>query len=137
MVRVYQEQIMSDQQSRFEKGRETLAQFDPTSYDRVMQTWGDFSPELARFIIEYPYGDVLSRPGLDVKSRALAIVAALTALGNAGPQLKVHINNALNLGWTPQEIIELMLQMTVYAGFPAGINGMAVAREVIEAREGD
>jgi 4-carboxymuconolactone decarboxylase len=128
---------MSDQQSRFEKGRETLAHFDPTSYDRVMQTWGEFSPDLARFILEYPYGDVLSRPGLDVKSRALTIVAALTALGNAGPQLKVHINNALNLGWTPQEIIELMLQMTVYAGFPAAINGMAIAREVMEAREGD
>jgi len=128
---------MSDQQSRFEKGRQTLSQFDPTSYARIMKTWGDFSPDLARFIMEYPYGDVLSRPGLDLKSRVLATVAALTALGNAGPQLKVHINNALNLGWTPEEIIELMLQMTVYAGFPAGVNGMRIAREVIEAREGD
>ena len=126
---------MSDDQSRFDKGRETLAQFDPASPDRLLQKYGAFAPDLTRFIIEYAYGDVLSRPGLDLKSRALAIVAALTALGNAGPQLKVHINNALNLGWTPEEIIELMLQMTVYAGFPAGVNGMNAAREVIEARE--
>jgi 4-carboxymuconolactone decarboxylase len=127
---------MSDAQSRFEKGRETLAQFDPTSAERLQQTYGDFAPDLTRFILEYAYGDVLSRPGLDVKSRALAIVASLTALGNAGPQLRVHINNALNLGWTPAEIIELMLQMTVDAGFPAGVNGMNAAREVIEARAG-
>ena len=83
------------------------------------------------------FAKVCDLEGVEAEEEALAIVAALTALGNAGPQLKVHINNALNLGWTPAEIIELMLQMTVYAGFPAGVNGMNIAREVIEAREGE
>jgi 4-carboxymuconolactone decarboxylase len=61
-------------------------------------------------------------------------VAALTALGNATPQLKVHIHGALNVGCTPAEIVEVMLQMAVYAGFPAAINAINVARDVFNER---
>jgi len=73
-----------------------------------------------------------SRPGLDLKLRQIATVAALTALGNAQPQLKFHIQGALNVGCTRQEIIELITQMSVYAGFPKAANAMVVAREVFQ-----
>jgi 4-carboxymuconolactone decarboxylase len=72
----------------------------------------------------------MSRPGLDRRSRQLATIAALTALGHA-PQLEVHIRGALNVGCTRQEIVEVILQMAVYAGFPAAINALNVAREVL------
>ena len=73
---------------------------------------------------------IYSRPGLDLKSREVAAVAALTALGNAAPQLKVHIQGALNVGCTEQEVVEVIMQMAVYAGFPAALNGLFAAKEV-------
>jgi 4-carboxymuconolactone decarboxylase len=76
----------------------------------------------------------MARPGLDKRSRQLATVAALTAMGTAMPQLKVHIHGALNVGCEPDEIVEAILQMAVYAGFPAAINGLNVAREVFQER---
>lgn len=75
------------------------------------------------------YGDLYARPGLDLKSREIATVAALTALGNARPQLKIHIAAALNVGCTRTEILETIMQMAVYAGFPTALNGLFAARE--------
>ncbi|MES9689824.1 MULTISPECIES: carboxymuconolactone decarboxylase family protein [Bacillus] len=76
-----------------------------------------------------------SRQGLDIKSRELATVAALTALGFAIPQLKVHINGALNVGCSKEEIVELIMQLSVYAGFPAALNGLQAAKEVFAASD--
>jgi 4-carboxymuconolactone decarboxylase len=76
----------------------------------------------------------MSRPGLDRQSRQVATIAALTAMGNCAPQLAVHIDGVLNVGCTPAEIVETILQMAVYAGFPAAINGVTVARQVYEKR---
>jgi 4-carboxymuconolactone decarboxylase len=72
---------------------------------------------------------------LDLKSREIATIAALTALGNAQPQLKVHIHGALNVGCTREEVIEVIIQMAVYAGFPAALNGMFTAKEVFKERD--
>ena len=90
----------------------------------------DICPDMARLVIEFPYGDIYSRPGLDLKVRELITIASLTTLGNAPSQLKAHIHNALNAGCTQQEIIEVMMQMSVYAGFPSALNGLFVAKEV-------
>jgi 4-carboxymuconolactone decarboxylase len=89
---------------------------------------------LGKYTIEFPFGDVYSRSGLDLKSREIATVAALTALGHTLPQLKVHINGALNVGCTREEVIEIIIQMAIYAGFPAALNAMSIAKEVFEAR---
>ncbi len=94
----------------------------------------DTAPELADWILSFAYGDVFARPGLDHCTRELATVAALTALGNAQPQLKVHIGGALNVGCTPEAVVDVILQMTVYAGFPSALNGITAAREVFAAR---
>lgn len=88
----------------------------------------------SRFIVEFCYGDVIARPGLDIKVKELATVAMLTAVGTAQPQLAVHINAALNVGNTRHEVVEVIQQMAVYAGFPAALNGIAVARRVFEER---
>jgi len=88
---------------------------------------------LARYTIEYPFGDIYSRPGLDLKSREIATIAALTAMGNAQPQLKVHIQAGLNVGLTQEEIVEVIMQMSVYSGFPTALNGIQVAKEVFQS----
>jgi 4-carboxymuconolactone decarboxylase len=95
-----------------------------------VESLADICPDLGRYIVEFGFGDVYSRPGLSLQQRELATVAALTALGNAAPQLKVHIAAALNVGLSRQEIVEAILQVSLYAGFPAALNGMFAAKEV-------
>ncbi|GAB3532894.1 carboxymuconolactone decarboxylase family protein [Photobacterium alginatilyticum] len=119
---------------RYEKGLKQLNELDPNAAEGLIESFRDICPDLAKYTIEYPFGDVLQREGLDFKTRELATIAALTALGNCQPQLKGHISGALNLGCTPKAITEVILQMSVYAGFPAAINGMTAAKEVFESR---
>lgn len=120
-------------ESRYERGFAKLREIDGEAGERVVQSLADIAPDFARYLIEFPFGDVYSRPGLDLKSREIAVVAALTALGNAAPQLKVHIQGALNVGVTRTEIVETIMQMAVYAGFPAALNGLTAAKEVFSS----
>ena len=120
---------------RYDRGLEKLREIDGEAGERVIESLKDVAPDLGRYMIEFPFGDVYRRPGLDLKSREVATVAALTALGNAAPQLKVHIHGALNVGCSRQEIVEVIIQMAVYAGFPAALNGMAAAKEVFKERD--
>ncbi|MGF1832282.1 carboxymuconolactone decarboxylase family protein [Photobacterium sanguinicancri] len=118
--------------SRYESGLTKLNELAPGAADSMMDTFRDVCPDLAKYTIEFPFGDVLQRDGLDFRTRELATIAALTAMGNCQPQLKGHISGALNIGCTQKEITEVILQMSVYAGFPAAINGMTAAKEVFE-----
>jgi 4-carboxymuconolactone decarboxylase len=121
--------------NRYERGRALLDRINPDNARRLEENLEDIAPDMARFVCEFAYGDVYSRPGLDVKSRELATVAALTALGNAPLQLKSHIDGALNAGWSRQEIVEAIMQMAVYAGFPAALNALYAAKDVFIERD--
>ena len=118
---------------RYERGLARLQEIDGEGGVNVVKSLADIAPDFARLLIEFPFGDIYSRPGLDLRSREIAVVAALTAMGNAAPQLKVHIQGALNVGVTRTEVIEIIMQMAVYAGFPAALNGISAAREVFAA----
>jgi 4-carboxymuconolactone decarboxylase len=122
-------------ENRYERGLAKLNEIDGAQGQRVIDSLKDIAPDFARYLIEFPFGDIYSRPGLDLKSREIAVVAALTALGNAAPQLKVHVHGALNVGCTRDEIVEVMMQTAVYAGFPAALNGLFAAKEVFAERE--
>jgi 4-carboxymuconolactone decarboxylase len=124
----------TDSDARFQRGWDALKKIDGEAGERVIESLKDICPELGEFVISFAFGDVISRPALGVKERELATVAALTTLGNARPQLKVHIGAALNVGCTPKEVVEVILQMAVYAGFPAALNGMFAAKEVFAER---
>ena len=117
---------------RYARGWQKLQEIDGAAGERVIDSLKDIAPDFARYLIEFPFGDIYSRPGLDLKSREIATVAALTALGNAAPQLKVHIQAALNVGCSRQEVVETIMQMAVYAGFPAALNGLFAAQEVFQ-----
>lgn len=119
-------------QDRYQRGLARLREIDGEAGERVVESLRDIAPDFARYLIEFPFGDIYSRPGLDLRSREIAVVAALTAMGNAAPQLKVHIQAALNVGVSREEVLETIMQMAVYAGFPAALNGLAVAREVFQ-----
>lgn len=119
---------------RFVQGLKKLSEIDGEAGHKVIDSLQDICPDLARYTIEYPFADIYSRPGLDLKSREIATVAALTALGNCQPQLKVHLQAALNVGCSADEIKEVILQMSVYAGFPAALNAMFAFKEVLQER---
>ncbi|MDB5527724.1 MAG: 4-carboxymuconolactone decarboxylase [Devosia sp.] len=117
-------------ESRFERGTRKLIEIDGRGGEAVVASLADIAPDFARYIVEFPFGDIYSRPGLDLRSREVATIAALTAMGNAQPQLKVHIQAGLNVGLSRDEIVETIMQMAVYAGFPAALNGLFAAKEV-------
>ena len=119
---------------RFITGQKMLQQVDGKGGEAVVESLKDIAPDFARYLLEFPFGDIYARPGLDLRSREIATVAALTAMGNAAPQLKVHIGAALHVGLTQDEIVEVIMQMAVYAGFPAALNGLFAAKEVFGKR---
>lgn len=122
-------------ENRLERGYKKLLEIDGKAGEAVKNSLNEISPDLVKYMIEYSFGDVYSREGLDLKSKEIAVVAALTALGNAQPQLKVHINGALNVGCTINEVKEIILQMSGYSGFPTSINAMNALKEVLKERE--
>ena len=125
---------------RYERGLEKLKEVDGEAGATIIEGLKDIAPDLARYVIEFPFGDIYSRPGLDLKSREIATVAALTALGTATPQIEECqcSNGALNVGLSRmQEVVKMIIQMVVYAGFPAALNGMFTAKEVFQERDGE
>lgn len=117
-------------ETRNERGRRLLARIDGEAGQAVIDSLADIAPDFADLLFEFPFGDIYARPGLSLRDREIATIAALTAMGNARPQLKVHLRAGLNVGLTRQEIVEVLMQMAVYAGFPAALNGIAAARAV-------
>ncbi|MCF6797502.1 carboxymuconolactone decarboxylase family protein [Priestia megaterium] len=126
---------MGTHTDNFQRGLDILAKIDPENYEDIMVGFEQSAlPDLGTLAVEFNYGQIFSRPGLDLKSRLLAAVAGLTALGNT-EQLRFYINGALNIGWTQEEILEAMLQMVIYAGFPVALNTiLTVANEVFYER---
>lgn len=115
---------------RFLRGQQNLSHIDGEAGEAVIESLKDISPDFARYVIEYPFGDIYNRPELDLKQREIATIAALTTLGGAEAQLKVHIKAGLNVGLTRAEITEVIMQMSVYSGFPRALNGMNIAKQV-------
>lgn len=124
----------ADRSDRYIRGLARLKEIDGAAGEKVVSSLADIAPDFATLLIEFPFGDIYSRPQLDLKSREIAVVAALTAMGNAAPQLKVHIHGALNVGCTREEVVEVIMQMAVYAGFPAALNALFAAKEVFAER---
>lgn len=119
---------------RHERGLAKLKDIYGDQAEALVISLGEVAPDLSRYVVEFGFGDIHCRPGLDLKSREIATVAALTALGTAASQLRAHIHAALNVGCSQAEVVEVILQMALYAGFPATINGMQAAKEVFLER---
>ncbi len=120
---------------RRERGLKKLEEIVGVRGGRVLNELVTVSPELTRIIVDFAYGEVISREKLDGRTRSLVVIAMLAAMGNAAPELRTHVGTALNSGATREEILETMLLVSVYAGIPAAMNGISTAREVFAARE--
>jgi len=120
---------------RFARGSALLDQIHAGGGAQLVDALSDVAPDLARYIVEFGFGDVYARPGLSLRDRQLATVAALAALGTAQAQLTAHIEGALTVGVTRDEIVEIIIQMALYGGFPAAMNAVDAARTAFAAAD--
>ncbi len=117
--------------SALQKGHEIAHKLNPDLKTILDERYDDIVPGFTDTLFEFAYGRLYARDGLDLKTRQLATIAALTALGGqTSPQLKINIEHALAAGATKREISEVIFQMSVYGGMPAAINGLNAAKEV-------
>ena len=121
-------------EDRFKHGWETVNRINAEGAQRQWDALNPIAPDFARWIVESAYADVLGRPQLPLRDREIATLAALAALGNAPGQLKAHVEGALNVGLSRDEIVEVLMQMAIYAGVPAAINALQIAGEVFAER---
>ena len=119
---------------RYEHGRAVLEAVDGTAGVNVIESLRDVSPELGEQIVAWGFGEIYSRPELEPRDRQLVTLGMLTALGGCEPQLDVHINAGLNVGLSPQQIIEAFLHSAVYCGFPRALNATFTAKKVFAER---
>ncbi|MEW9580536.1 carboxymuconolactone decarboxylase family protein [Paraburkholderia sp. DGU8] len=122
---------------RYTRGWDKLKEIDGSAGEQVIAALAPIAPDFGRLLIEFGFGDIYSRPQLDLRAREIATIASLATLGCAQPQLKVHIEAALNVGCTREEIVEVFMQMALYAGFPAALNALFAAREIFERHDGE
>lgn len=118
-----------------QKGRALLADLNPEVEGILSERYDALVPDMAETLVEWAYGRHYTRPGVDLKTRQLCTVAALTAMGGqTTPQLRINIENTLAAGASQQEIAEVIWQMALYGGLPAAINGLNAAIEVFDAQ---
>lgn len=123
-----------DTGARHARGIETLKRIGGPNFDGPINNLARISPDMARFTVEYPYGDVLSREGLDLRTRQICTVSSLIAQGSVQPQLRFHMEGLLNVGGEPGDLIELMVLSTAILGFPAAIDSIVIARQIFTDR---
>lgn len=119
---------------RYEKGQKKMQEVIGISGKAVVSSFEKIAPDLSRYIAEFPFGDIYSRQGLDLQKKQLVTVSSLVTQGDTAQALEVHLNAALNVGLTPNEIIEALLQLLPYAGWPKVQNGVNVAAKVFKER---
>lgn len=116
----------------YRQGIQIRKQLSGKRYGGQATALAELAPDLEDMLNEVVFGKVWGRPGLEIKMRSVAVIAALTSMQRL-PQLKGHIANGLNVGLSKEEIVEILIQMAFYAGVPAAVNAFQVAKEVFDA----
>ena len=120
--------------TRFTQGMEQLKSIDGKGGENVIRSLEDIAPDLGKFIVEFAFGDIYTREGLTTEEREMITLSSLLTAGGCEPQLEVHINGALNVGISPEKVIETFLQCIPYTGFPKVLNAVFAAKKVFAER---
>ena len=121
--------------TRFIQGMEQLKAIDGKGGENVIKSLEDIAPDLGKFIVEFAFGEIYTRGGLTTEEREMITLSSLLTAGGCEPQLEVHIGGALNVGISPEKVIETFLQCIPYTGFPKVLNAVFVAKKVFAERE--
>lgn len=122
------------EQARFYSGMEKLKETDGTGGENVIKALDKIAPDVGKYIVEFAFGDIYTRCGLDIQEREMITITSLLTSGGCEPQLEVHINAALNVGIAPEKIIEVFIQCIPYTGFPKALNAIFTAKKVFAER---
>ena len=120
--------------TRFTQGMEQLKAIDGKGGENVIKSLEDIAPDLGKFIVEFAFGDIYTREGLTTREREMISLSSLLTAGGCEPQLEVHIGGALNVGISPEKVIETFLQCIPYTGFPKVLNAVFAAKKVFAER---
>lgn len=119
---------------RYQKGLDKLKELtvptadSPTGHMEIGESFKDIAPDLRKYVVEFAFGDIYARPGLDNKQKVLTTISALVAQGT--PQIGMHVVTGLNVGLTADEIVGCIMHLIPYVGFPRALNALRVAQEV-------
>ena len=122
---------MSD---RYERGEKLLRKIDGDKVaDNLIARYEDLAPDFTRYLVEFAFGEIYARDG-DLRQRELVAIASLATMGGCDAQLETHVHGAFNVGLTETEIVEAVMTLIPYIGFPKALNAMAVVKRVVEKR---
>jgi 4-carboxymuconolactone decarboxylase len=119
---------------RYRRGVEILQLLSGEGLGQSANRVAEIAPDFARMTIEFPFGDLYSRGAVDLRTREVAAIGALAALGGM-TQLKVHVGAALHLGCTREEVVEILMQTAIYAGFPRALAALAECHDLLTGPE--
>lgn len=101
---------------------------NPTGFMDIGDGFKDIAPDLSKYVVEFAFGNIYSRPGLDNKQKVLTTITALVAQGK--PQIAMHVKTGLSVGLSPEEIVGCIVHLIPYTGFPSVLNALNVTQEV-------
>jgi 4-carboxymuconolactone decarboxylase len=121
-------------ESARERGERLLRQVDGDKVaDNLLRAYEDVAPDFTRYLVEFAFGEIYARPG-DLRHRELVAIASLATMGGCDPQLETHVHGAFNAGLAEAEIVEAVMTLIPYIGFPRALNAMAIVKRVVEKR---
>jgi len=103
--------------------------------DELLNRAAEVAPEFVRLAIGFSYGEILARPGLELRFRLLAAIAAEAAVGASPSDLRQHVESALHLGWSRQEIVEVLIQSATHTGVPGALRALAECHDLLVERD--
>ncbi|MEC5216307.1 4-carboxymuconolactone decarboxylase [Actimicrobium sp. GrIS 1.19] len=124
-----QKHQLGDVSEKYRTGIQYQHALDPNLPETIQGILNDVAPDFGKIIVEYVFADIYARPGLDMKYRIIATLAAVTAL-NQVFAVKEYIRFALNAGFSRTEVVEVLMQMSVYAGMGPAMDALVAARDV-------
>jgi|CXWL01.1.fsa_nt_gi 4-carboxymuconolactone decarboxylase len=126
---------LSENEDRFERGLKVLFDMSSEKMDLVTNRLAEVAPDFARLVIEYAFGAIFARDVLDMRTRELIAVSVLTARGDSITPLRAHIASALKFGISQAEVVESMMQVSIYSGFPVVINALTACHDLLTMAE--
>jgi 4-carboxymuconolactone decarboxylase len=121
-------------ESARERGERLLRHVDGDKVaDNLLRAYEDVAPDFTRYLVEFAFGEIYARPG-DLRHRELVAISSLATMGGCDPQLETHVHGAFNAGLTEAEVVEAVMTLIPYVGFPRALNAMAVVKRVVEKR---
>jgi 4-carboxymuconolactone decarboxylase len=128
--------VTADRESARERGERLLRKIDGDKVaGNLLREYEDVAPDFTRYLVEFAFGEIYARPG-DLRHKELIAIASLATMGGCDRQLETHVHGAFNVGLTEAEIVEAVMTLIPYAGFPKALNAMAVVKRVAEKRRG-